>query len=98
MDTLAAPAQISLDDARILLDLLRRALGKDVALMHDQDTLAVGHDHFHVVLDQHDGETKLAVEPRDGGAKLGVSCGFGEGSSSSRRVGSVATHGRTRPR
>src|SRR6185437_4333453 len=63
MDALAAATKIGLDDAWILLDLLRRALGKNLALMHDQNALAVGHDHLHVVLDQHDRETELGMEP-----------------------------------
>ena len=45
-----------------LLDLLRRALGDDAAVVEHADALADAHDQAHVVLDEHHGDLELVAD------------------------------------
>ena len=89
----AIAAEIRLDDARILLDLLRRPFGDLLPVVQDRDLLRDPHDHAHLVLDEQDRDArarsrslrKKSVMPWD-------SDGFmpAVGSSSSSRRGLLA--------
>src|SRR5512142_60243 len=65
-------AEIGLDDLGIALDLLRRAFGDFFAVVQDDDPVRNGHDHFHVVFDDHDGDSLLfdLSDDRDGLVEL----------------------------
>src|SRR5678815_5680549 len=47
--------EIDFHDARIGLDLVRRAFGQDLAVVQDRDAVGQPHHHLHVVLDDQDG-------------------------------------------
>ncbi len=85
-------ARDRLDDGRIGLDCGGGAGREQAALVDDDDALADAHDHLHVVLDQQRGDLEFAVQALDVRPRSAVSCGFipAVGSSSSRRLGSVA--------
>ena len=55
-------SEIGLDDARILLDLLRRPLGDLAAVVEDGDLLGDAHDHPHLVLDEQDRDAQVAAQ------------------------------------
>src|SRR2546425_322933 len=55
-----ARPQVRLDDARVMLDRLRRPLGDLLAVMEDDETLGEGHDHLHVVLDDQERHATLS--------------------------------------
>src|SRR2546427_12256615 len=61
---LAPAAEVGLEDALVALDLGGRPLGDLHAPVHDEDPLAVVHDHVHVVLDDHD-RLALPLQPVD---------------------------------
>ena len=77
MDDLVG-AEVGVDDARIVLYLLRRAFGDQLAEVENRDAVAATHDSAHVVLDQHDGRG-LRANPLDGrdhrGGLAGVHAG-----------------------
>ncbi|PHN57538.1 hypothetical protein AO286_09850 [Pseudomonas syringae] len=50
-------AQIDVDDARIFLHLIHRAVGQGLALMQDGDFVGHRFHELHVVLDNHHGPT-----------------------------------------
>src|SRR5437016_5086724 len=53
-------AEIGRDDLGILLDLVRRSFGNDLAVVEHVDPLADSHDDLHVVLDEKDRKAELA--------------------------------------
>src|SRR5712691_1677591 len=70
-----APSQVSLDHARIGLDLSRRALGDLLAVVEHGDAVRHPHHDAHVVLDEEHAEWELGDEaPEQGyeGAGLGL--------------------------
>src|SRR5947208_2900929 len=63
-DILPPAAEVGLENALVTLDLGGRPLGDLHAPVHDEDPLAVVHDHVHVVLDDHD-RLALPLQPVD---------------------------------
>src|SRR6188508_1373750 len=57
--------QIGFDDPRILLDLRWRADGDRLAVVDHLNRFADAHHHFHVVLDQQDGELEFVTQAAD---------------------------------
>src|SRR2546430_2070226 len=64
-DSIVDPlAQVDVADALVALDLLHRALGEDLALMHDRHPARDHPDEVHVVLD-HDDRGRLVEPPEE---------------------------------
>src|SRR2546422_5100399 len=61
---LASAAEVGLENALVTRDLGGRPLGDLHTPVHDEDPLAVVHDHVHVVLDDHD-RLALPLQPVD---------------------------------
>ena len=55
-------AEVGLDHALVVADLLRAALGDLLAVVEHGDVLRDAHDHLHVVLDQQDRHAALVAQ------------------------------------
>src|SRR5581483_3599130 len=61
-ETFDAAAEVGLDHALVALDRGGRALGDLLAVIQHSDHVGHAHNHFHVVLDEEDGEAQLAAQ------------------------------------
>ena len=86
-------AEIGADHFGIALDLGRRAVGDDAALVQAHDAVGDAHHHLHVVLDQQHGDAAARGSAASMLMKLAVSTGFmpDTGSSSSSSFGRAAS-------
>src|SRR5574341_2173237 len=58
-------SQVGFDDARVVLHLLRRALGNLAAEVEDGDAVGDTHDERHVVLHQEHGDLEVSADVAD---------------------------------
>ena len=91
-------AQVGLDHARVLLHLLRRALGDLLAVVEHRDPVGDPHHDAHVVLDQQHRQPSSSRSRLTKSVKSAVSCGFMPAVGSSSRELRLRSRARGRPR
>ena len=65
-------SEVGFDDPRVVADGVRIALGDELAVFQHPDVLAHAHDHFHVVLDEQDGQVELVADMPDEAHEFGA--------------------------